>query len=725
MCPASSPQGEPPAIDPAELRRRLLRHGATALAQGRAGEAAECYRRLAVLVPHDLDVLHNLALCLRRDGRPEIAERALRRLLALQPDYHRGLLQLGQIHQAAQRWPQAIGWYERAAHLQPHDADAAQFLVAALAGTGRYAEAEAACQRTLAVQPRNGRLWFNLGVVRARLNRPGVEDAYLEAARLLPTQPEPLRKLTLLLVQQRRGEQALPWLRRLLALQPDEVLAWSNLGTILKNLGDARGGVDALARAARLAPGLSTAAFGLCMAQLPMVYRDAAEMATARSAYAGHLRRLAATGWDSPAALHDAAEAVCAFQPYYLPYQERCDRELQELHGSLVHRVLTARWPHWAERPPTPPPAAGERIRVGIVSGFFRWHTIWKLFLRGWMEFDRDRFQVTAYSTTPSPDATTAVARGGFERFVHDAAYAGMAARIAADAPHVLLYPEIGMDNAAAKLAALRLAPLQCASWGHPETTGLPSMDWFLTSDLMEPADGEACYSERLLRLPGLGIRYGRLEVEEQATDFTRFGIPADATLFLCCQFLSKYLPQYDALLPRIAARHPAARFAFITLNKPLLERCLRDRLDAAFAAAGLAAERHVVFLPYLQPGQYAALNRRADVYLDTIGWSGGNTTLEAVACGLPVVTLPGALMRGCHSAAILRQAGVEETIALDADHYVELAVRLAEDPEFRRRIGEELVRGQERIYQDRRPLQALETFLEEQIRGPGHAGLP
>ena len=703
------------------VRRILMRQGAMALHQGRAGEAIGYFKRLASLFPRDIEILLNLAICLRRDNQPVIAVRVIARLLALQPDHWRALLQLGQIHQAAGRLDAAIPPYAAAVRLVPDDNDAAQFLVAALANAGRFAEAGIACERALATLPDNGKLWFNLGVVRARLGQmDGAENAYLEAARLLPGQPEPLRKLTLLQIQQRRGEQALPWLHRLLVLEPTDKMAWSSLGTVLKNRGDYRKSISVLSNAARLTPGITAATLGLCMARLPMIFREEAEMAACRDDYRQNLRQLADAGWETPAALADAADAVCGFQPYYLPYQEQCDLELQKLHGGLVHRVLTARWPQWATTPTLAPPHPDERIRVGIVSGFFRWHTIWKLFLRGWMEFDRNRFQVTAYSTGPTSDATTTVARTGDERFVTAGSYAEMAAKVAEDAPHVLLYPEIGMDNVAAKLAGLRLAPVQCASWGHPETTGLPSMDWFLTSDLMEPDGGEACYSEKVLRLPGLGIRYDRLPVKTQPTDFSRFGIPTDATLFLCCQFLPKYLPQYDALLPRIAVRHPKACFAFISVNKPMVERCLRDRLEAAFAAVGLDAARHVVFLPYLQPGQYAALNDRADIYLDSIGWSGGNTTLEAVAHALPVVTLPGALMRGRHSAAILRQVGVEETIARDPDDYVELALRLAEDSSFRRSVVERMETGEERIYQDRAPLGALEQFLERLVKHSG-----
>ena len=58
------------------------------------------------------------------------------------------------------------------------------------------------------------------------------------------------------------------------------------------------------------------------------------------------------------------------------------------------------------------------------------------------------------------------------------------------------------MDELSLQLAAQRLAPVQCNSLGHPETSGLPTIDYFLSSDLMEPLDAARHYTERLVRLP-------------------------------------------------------------------------------------------------------------------------------------------------------------------------------------------------------------------------------
>ena len=88
---------------------------------------------------------------------------------------------------------------------------------------------------------------------------------------------------------------------------------------------------------------------------------------------------------------------------------------------------------------------------------------------------------------------------------------------------------------------------------------------------------------------------------------------------------------------------------------------------------------------------------------LDTLHWSGGNTSLDALACGLPIVTLPGAFMRGRQSAAMLRLAGVETLIARDTDDYVRIATRLASDRGWRDDLSARIRGGQGRIFDDPR----------------------
>jgi predicted O-linked N-acetylglucosamine transferase (SPINDLY family) len=332
---------------------------------------------------------------------------------------------------------------------------------------------------------------------------------------------------------------------------------------------------------------------------------------------------------------------------------------------------------------------------------------------------DTKRFTLYGYYTGKTKDRATETARKSFVRFVEDIySFEDLCTIIREDDLHVLIYPEIGMDPITARLAALWLAPVQCTSWGHPDTSGLPTIDYYLSSDLMEPPDADEHYAEELIRLPNLSIYYTPLDVPSAEVNRDTFGLRPTSTLYLCCQSLFKYLPHYDEVYPRIAQQVPDSQFLFISHSRSRwITEQTRSRIQQKFDDYNLNSHDYVLFLSHLDPEQYDAINRLADVYLDSIGWSGCNSTFEALACDLPVVTLPGDLMRGRHSSAILTMIGVTETIASDLDEYVSLAVKLGLDTEWRRHISDRISKNKHRAYYDKTCIAALEDFLDGAVK--------
>ncbi|HEY2137099.1 MAG TPA: hypothetical protein VGH49_14500 [Xanthobacteraceae bacterium] len=452
------------------------------------------------------------------------------------------------------------------------------------------------------------------------------------------------------------------------------------------------------------------------MAQLPILYAEASEIGECRAGYAAWLKRLCADVGraGAPAALCDA---IGSHQPFYLAYQGENDRELQASYGALVSRIMAAKFD-----PPVlpPPPAADEPVRLGIVSAFFRQHSNWKIPIKGWLGgLDRRRFRVFGYYVGTDADAETEAAAGLCERFVRGPRSLDDWRRtIMADAPHILLYPEIGMDKMTAQLAAQRLAVVQGSSWGHPVTSGFPTVDFFLSSDLMEPPDGQAHYSERLVRLPNLSIYYEPPAVRPVALDREALGLRSGAVVYWGCQSLPKYLPQFDAVFARIAGEVGDCQFVFIEFaGGAHVTELFRARLDRAFAALGLRAAEHCVVLPRLDPDRFVAALGRCDIVLDSIGWSGCNSTLESLAHDLPIVTLAGTQMRGRHTAAILAMMGLGDMVASTLDEYIATAVRLGRNADERAAAAARVAANKHRVYRDRACIAALEEFLDGAAR--------
>jgi protein O-GlcNAc transferase len=637
--------------------------------------------------PNQFDALLNLGRIFLRRGHPPDAERAidlLRRAVAANPGVPEASFELANALHRQNRFDDAANSYRQVLRLRPDYAEARNNLGRVLHALGRWNEAAANYVLAISLKPDFAAAHYNLGnVLRAGL----------------------------------RFDRAVASYRRALAIEPDNAAVHCSLAETLLDQGRTDAAIGHFDRALTINPEMSEARFGRCMAQLPVLYRDEGEIAARRNAYAQCLGRLCDEVGRGRVA-DDLADGFGANQPFFLAYQGRNDRDLQRRYGALACRAMVARYP----TPRLPPPATPrEKVRVGIVSGFFRNHSNWKIPIKGWLgELDRAKFRVFGYHTGNRPDRETEIAAARCERFVQGPLpLARWRAEILADAPHVLVYPEIGMDTPAARLAAQRLAPVQCVSWGHPDTSGFPTIDYFLSSALMEPPDAQDHYTERLIRLPNLSIYYDPPEFQPVALDRDELGLRSAATVFWSGQSLFKYLPQFDQVFSRIARQVGDCQFVFIDLDKsPDVSALFRRRLERAFAEFDLRAADYCVMLPRLGSSRFVSAIGQCDIVLDSLGWSGCNSTLEGLAHDLPIVTLRGDLMRGRHTMAILEMMGVTETIADTVDEYISLAVHLARDPGWRNVVRRRIAENKHRVYRDRECIAALEEFFCRVARG-------
>jgi protein O-GlcNAc transferase len=713
---------------------------------GRLDQAISHYRRALALDPDNAEIHNNLGTALQDQGQLDAAVAAYQRALSLRPGDADALANLGNIHRDLGRLDQAVAHYQRALELRADSIEIHNCLGAALRDLGRLDEAVAHYQRALDLDPSHPGTRINFG---AALRDQGRLDQavahYRQALRLRPDYAEAHNNLAIALQDQGRLGEAVMHFERALAIRPDYAEAYNNLGLALQDQGrldeaatrferalairpdfaDAlynfavllhrQGRIDEAAarheRVLSVKPDHPNAKFGLCMAQLPIIYEDSSEIARRRIAYEERLRQLS-RDLHQRTAMSDLATGVGSNQPFFLAYQGYNDRDLQALYGSAVCEIM-------GERYPTPilpsPPGPGEPVRVGIVSEFFRNHPAWKLYISGWVsQLDRQKFRVFGYHTGRQRDAATTVAQSLCDRFVQGPLPADRWREvILADAPHILIYPEVGMGPLAAQLAAQRLAPTQCNSWGHPETSGFPTLDYFLGSELMEPPDGEQHYTEQLIRLPNLSIYYEPVVPQPAADGSTEFGWRSTAPTFWCGQSLYKYLPQFDAVFPRIAREVGDCHFIFIEFpDGEYVTKLFRNRLQHAFAEFGLRANDYIVVLPRLSQDRFIAAIGRCDIGLDSIGWSGCTSTLEALVHDLPIVTMPGALMRGRHTMAMLQMMGVTDTITETVDEYVSIAVRLARDISWRAALRKRISERKHHLYRDKSCILALEEFL-------------
>lgn len=707
--------------DPAEA---LVARGALLLGLGRAKEAIADLDAAAARGLETLALQATRARALARLDRLEEALRAFERALALAPDdaglwHDRGVV-LGQRGQAAE----ALASFERAIALAPGFAAAHNSRRLALNELERPQDALAAFDRAITLQPGMADAHLNRGTVLAALGRPAEALASFDAALARdPGLAEAACGRGNALGQLSRHEEAAASFRQALALQPDDIDALKGLGNALKDLLRPEEAIACFRRAVALQPEDAEARLDLALAHLPIAVDTAEASRAAAGQFAAALAELEQWG---EAHLAELGQVVGRGWPFWLAYRPGNMQALLSRHGDLMSRAATAAWGRHCGFAAAPPPQR-DRIRLAVVSGHIRRHSVWDVILKGIVEgLDRRRFELFLYHTCPEADGETGWARRHAEKFVQGPlTVPAWLDLIGQDRPDILLYPEIGMDRIPALLASLRLAPLQVVGWGHPLTSGLPTMDLFLSGELLEgpEAQAQAHYREKLVRLPGTGVRTRMPGMAAEPVRADALGLPADRGIvrFALSQTAYKFDPIHDALFVEVA--RAAAPCQIWLPQMPVHHRAtesLLDRLGRGLRAAGMQPEAVLRVMPWLPATQFLGFLGEMDVYLDGPGFSGYTTAWQAVHQGLPIVTLEGEFLRQRLAAGLLRQIGQADTIAATPAEYVAIAARLAaeaRDPQRRQSRRDSLRRAAAALADgDDRVLRALEDCLSAEL---------
>ena len=656
---------------------------------------------------------YNLGKLLYTRGGLGRAEALLQSALVHKPEFPEAQVVLASVFETQGKLELAAAALEVALKQRPDWPGALCNYAAVLKKLGRLDEAEAVLSRVVSIEPDNADASYELAILLHV--RDALQEAKKMLQRVLELNPQfPKAHAEMGGVCKGLGDyaEAENCFRTAIVLDPDYVGAYYLLGDILYSQGEREMALSAFENALSLRPDFIEARWAHMMAQIPAVYDDSFEVAPSRAAFARELEEIRV--WAGMKSTIPAHELVGMIQPFDLAYTPENNRELLARHGEFCARMmgdwLRALGPmesHCGDR---------DRIKVGIVSAHVFDHSVWNAIIKGWVtNLDASRFSVSIFHLGARCDDETAFARSSVVHFEQGPKSVNEWVRsVLARCPDALIYAEIGMDPTTLRLASLRLAPVQAATWGHPETTGLPTIDYYLSAECLEPVGAEAHYTEALVRLPGLGVCYQPVPVQHVVPDLQALEIDRDRPVLLNPGTPFKYSPRYDWVFIEIARRLGDCQLIFfVGRNKALSER-LQRRLSAAFSASGLDFDRQVKFVPWLDRANFHGLMKRADVFLDSIGFSGFNTAMQAVDCGLPIVAREGCFMRGRLASGILDRMGLLDLVAKSDNEYIDLAVRLASDEDYRQSVSARMSQARGILYNDVEPVRALEEFLEK-----------
>ncbi|SEH33792.1 tetratricopeptide repeat protein [Magnetospirillum fulvum] len=649
---------------------------------GRLSEAAQLYQQILGLDPRHADSLHLLGNVAYSVGRHDLAVDLINQAIAVNAKVAMYHCTLGNAQKELGRLDDAISCWRRALALKPDYPEAHSNLGLVLREQGRIDEAVAHCRKAIALRADFPEAHNNLG-------------SAVQA--------------------QGRLDDAAAAFRQAIALRPDYTEAHSNLGIVQQDLGRPDEARASHLRAQETRPGSLRYS---CNAQLfmPIIADSTEAIAVSRKRYEAGIGALT----DSPPFLDVSIKDVNP-RSFYLAYHNVDNRPVMEaLHRLFRAKVggLTFTAPHLAGW--QSPAVRGRRVRVGFLSEFLVGHTVGNL-NQGFIEhLDRDRFDVVLIHTAHAKrDALSNILdRLADTSLTLPHSLEAQQQAVAAAELDVLIYPDIGMAPSTYFLAYARLAPVQAVMWGHPDTTGLDSIDYFVSSKSIEPDNAQDVYTERLIRLDRLNCYYTPPQAPTDILSRAELGLPETGILYGCPQSLFKFHPDFDAVLAAIALGDPTGRIVLIAGDNASWAEQIRARWQKTDP---ILLER-TLFLPRMPRDRFVMMLAHIDILLDPIHFGSGNTLYEAMVGGTPVITWPGQFMRGRIVAGAYRQMGIADApIAPRIEDYAPLALALGRDPDRREALRQSLRSAAGRdLFMDMSAVRGIEAFLDAAVAAAG-----
>ena len=435
--------------------------------------------------------------------------------------------------------------------------------------------------------------------------------------------------------------------------------------------------------------------------QVPSSYASEEEIHTWREHAFAAIREFATTNVSA----EDAFNVLSMQVPLTMAYQGLDDKEFMKEHSEILFTKIHSKLFPELVRPIESKAARGRRIRVGYLSQNICFHsgTRWTL---GWIQNHAEVIETFVLNVGYGEDLYS-------RKFQQEADHYFFLTRTIPENARfiksldldVIIMPDAQASPRNLQYSLFRLAPVQCCGWGQPGTTGAPTMDYFLSSEMMEPSNAKEQYTEKLVLLPKSGVCYPRPASDPIANvDASHFGLPDGKPFLYIAQSAVKCLPRFDYLYKEI--RDQSDLPIVIHHHRADIGNVVQKR----FEKAGIRAH----WLPFVTRPEYLRLMQLCQASLDTPIWTGGHTTIEALTLGKPVITLPGPYMRSRQSFAFLQIAGAPELIAKTPEDYIALAT----DAERQQAALIDL--HADALYEDKTCALALDEFLRAVANG-GH----
>ncbi|MDT8993012.1 acetylglucosamine transferase [Curvibacter sp. APW13] len=534
-----------------------------------------------------------------------------------------------------------------------------------------WPELERLCRDTILSDPRNIKAHRFLGFSIHQQDRTNEAlQTYAKSASLIPDDPELLVNYCKLLLAQGRSDEALPHAERATQLCADNSLLWSTLAATCYETSHHKRGYAAADKALELArtPEERFLAFnqraihGRELGYIKQAVEDSIRgIEIAPDNVVNHTNRMLFMLADPDTTAHDIRQAAEAF-------------------SVAIEAPLRAKWASFADRNRDP----WRRLKVGFLSPDLRMHSV-MVFAEGlFANLDRRQFELFGFYLHPKQDYVTERVKKHLDHFI-DVHHLSSESRWRCIQNHEIdILIDLAGHTAHHGLVSMahKAAPIQASFIGFPGTTGLQSVDYFISDQVTDPDNAQADYVETLLRMPMRPCTYRPLSRNPLWRYQPAYQVqPAPAlrngyVTFGSCNNLGKVTDQVLRTWGAILNTVPGSKFLIEGKGFELPE--FTQRYIERCRTLGIAEDR-LILVPREYKNQYLTYHD-VDIALDTFPMTGGATSLDVVWMGLPVVSMLGRSHMGRITAGVLQCLNRTEWLAQDEASYVAIASSLASD---------------------------------------------
>jgi len=660
------------------------------------------------------DQYYNLAIKEYNNKNISKTKEILSNILKTNKKHFNSLLLIGTIFAQEKNFKKAEIFLNQALSKQPNNSELLNNIGNINFEIGNYNKAIIFFKKAIKFKDNFSQANYNLAMTYKELNNFFLAEKYYNKTIEINSQNiKAYNNLANIFVKQNRYEEALKNYEKIISINSKYANAFCGIANLYREIGNAKEAIKYYNHAIKLEP-LNIAFHWLNMTLFPKIYKDSNELVEYKKRFKNNISIIESIlNNENSFKKENILEALQTSTNFLLCYQAKNDKILQEKYSNLVTTLTNIAFPDKPKINAQIIKKPNNKIKVGFISSNLNFHSVSKTFKNWITKIDNKSFETSVFYIGTNNDAMISQIKKSSNNFFMHTNVEKIYQNIISDRLNLLIFLDIGMDPKTQILASMKLAPIQCCAWGHPSTSGFKNIDYFISNELMENESSKKYYSENLICLPGLGISYSKIKLPLFKKN--EINKKNNKIIYLSNHSLFKLLPENDHIFFDIIKKNKNCEIHFFKGENEYLTSIFISRLKNLSFKKNIEFEKFFYFYERANYENYLKIINQSDIILDNIGFSGFNTGIEAINLNKPIVTLPGKLMKSKLVYAILKKIGLNELIAKSKKDYINIVLRLSNDPNFKESITKK-INNNKKVLSKKNDIENFENFIKNSI---------